>query len=76
MSEPSQNLPSNADDALRVEADAIEMRAANISYGCGLGVSEWESFLGESGHRLAELARLGYGTWAKEGNVPAPWRGS
>ena len=54
-----------------VEADDIEMAAARLSYAAGFGVSEWESFLGESGYRLAELARLGFGTWGAEKRIPS-----
>ena len=60
-------------EELRAEAAAIENAAADVSYQCEFGVSEWEAFLGESGWRLAELAKLGYGTWAREGHIPAPW---
>jgi len=55
------------------EANDIENRAAQSSYECGLGASEWEAFLGDSGDRLAELARLGFGTWARESYIPAPF---
>ena len=48
-------------------AQDIEMRAAYRSYECGLGVSEWESFLTlEETRQLIELAERGCGTWGRE----------
>jgi hypothetical protein len=55
------------------EAYDIENSAAELSHKAGLGVSEWESFLGNAGFRLAELARAGFGTWGKENHIPAPY---
>jgi len=52
-------------------AQAIEMQAADRSYGAGLGVSDWESFLtGWETRKLIKLAKEGYGTWGKEGHWP------
>jgi hypothetical protein len=51
-------------------AQDIEMRAAYRSYECGLGVSEWESFLTLAETRqLIELAGRGFGTWGREPQV-------
>ncbi len=50
-----------------VEANRIEMAAAERSYKIGFGVSEWESFLTpEEIDRLIELGDMGFGTWGNE----------